>query len=75
MHKYLSTIKINRMLVNLNMLSICSYNCKNFKANYLMVNKLIETNQVVFICEHWLGQEEEHIPNNLLNSSHDIFLG
>ncbi|RNA14024.1 hypothetical protein BpHYR1_015398 [Brachionus plicatilis] len=42
-------------------LNLASFNCKNFKSNFNTVQKILEMNDIVFIIEHWLGQEEAHL--------------
>lgn len=39
---------------------VCSYNCKNLKANTLMISKLIQKYNICFIIEHWLSKQEKN---------------
>ena len=55
-----------------NTLKICTYNCLNFKANSIMVKKLIDDNDVSFFIEHLLGNEEDYLFNDICSSTHSI---
>ena len=55
-----------------NIFKICTYNCFNFKANRLMVKKLIDSYDICFFIEHWLGDEEEYLFNDICSASHSI---
>jgi hypothetical protein len=46
------------MIKQLNKLKITTLNCKNIKANYMYIEKLIKMNDIVFIQEHWLHNRE-----------------
>lgn len=37
---------------------LVSINCKNLKENFLCVNSLIENNELVFLQEHWLNEQQ-----------------
>ena len=57
---------------NFNLLKICTYNCFNFKANRMMIQKLIGQNDISFFIEHWLGNEEDYLFNEICSSTHSI---
>lgn len=40
------------------MIKLATYNCHNFKSNYNTVKKLIDSNDIIFVIEHWLAEEE-----------------
>ena len=43
------------------MIEIVSYNIKNFKNNHILVKDIISKHKIVYLIEHWLAKEEEHI--------------
>ena len=49
-----STSNLNKIF------NIVSYNIYGFKANNNYLKQLVLFNEIVFICEHWLAQEEEY---------------
>ena len=53
-------------------MNIVSYNCFNFKSNHLMIKKLIDSNDIYFFIEHWLGNAEDFLFTDLCSSTHDI---
>ena len=46
-------------------MNIVSFNCYNFKSNKYMISKLIESHDICFFIEHWLGDAESHYFNQL----------
>ena len=52
-----------------NLITVCSYNCKNFKSNTLMISKLIKNFNVCFFIEHWLSKEEEILFDKVANEN------
>ena len=54
-------------------MDIVAYNCHNFKANHLMINKLINNNDICFFIEHWLGNDEAYLFNQLCVDHSIIF--
>lgn len=52
------------------MLSTISYNCHNIKASFLVLQKLIQNNDILFVVEHWLAEEEEFIINEICGNVH-----
>ena len=53
--------------------SIATINCKNIKANYLYINKLMSTNQIIFIKEHWLNIHEIKNMGNYIDLQNYLF--
>ncbi|RMZ96980.1 RNA-directed DNA polymerase from mobile element jockey-like, partial [Brachionus plicatilis] len=45
--------------LNQNVLKIGTLNCKNFKANYVYINELLEKNDILFLQETWLKTNKE----------------
>lgn len=43
------------------MIRVCSFNCKNIKSSLPDVIKLCSTNDIIFLQETWLANEELHI--------------
>ena len=54
-------------------MKLASYNCKNIKTNQLMVQKLLDEFDIVFLTEHWLKPNEQSIINNLSSNFRVIF--
>ena len=54
-------------------MNIVSYNCYNFKSNTLMIKNLIDSNHICYFIEHWLGNEEAYLFNQLCNHHSIIF--
>ncbi len=54
-------------------MNIVSYNCKNAKANRLMLEHLINNNDIIFLIEHWLRPDEQYIINDLISEHRAIF--
>ena len=50
-------------------MKVASFNCKNLKSNHLMVRKLINKIDIVFLAEHWLTSSEKYIINNLVDKN------
>lgn len=43
-------------------MKIVSFNCRNFKSNYLSIDKIIDLGvDIIFICEHWLNSKEQYL--------------
>lgn len=51
-----------------------SFNGKNFKTNYLTLDKIILKNDpdALFLCEHWLNSEESYLINNRYNHKYNL---
>ena len=54
-------------------MKLVSYNCHNFKANHLIVEKLINSHDICFFIEHWLGPNEAYFFNNICTNNSIIF--
>ena len=54
-------------------MNIVSFNCHGFKANHLMVEKLISNFDICFFSEHWLGDAEGYLFNQLCRNQSTIF--
>ena len=46
---------------------IVSYNCKHFNGSHLMIGELVNNYDIVFLVEHWLAKEEEHLIKKTLD--------
>ena len=55
-------------------MKIVSYNCKNFRANFAHIKSIIDNNDICFFIEHWLGEEDAYLFNNISNDHSIIFL-
>ena len=55
------------------LIKFCAFNCNGFKANFLAVNKLIKNFDICFFSEHWLGDAEEHLFNELCYGQRSLF--
>ena len=51
---------------------IVSYNCRYLKTSQLLVKSLVNTHDIVFLCEHWLAAEESHTVRQLINTNHNL---
>ena len=54
-------------------MNIVSYNCQNFKSNIACISDLIKSNDIIFLIEHWLAEEEAYLLNDLSTSHSIIF--
>ena len=54
------------------MISICSFNTCGLKSNLSFIQELLSPHKLVFLIEHWLSSEEEHIVQ-ALSSTHTVF--
>lgn len=55
-------------------MKIISFNCRNFKSNYLAVDKLVEKEiDIIFLCEHWLNSNEQNLINDRYDDNFNIF--
>ena len=54
-------------------MNIASYNFLNFRSNHIMIKKLIDENHICFFVEHWLGNEEAYLFNELSGNHSIIF--
>ena len=54
-------------------MNIVSYNCQNFKANRLTVENLINSHEICFFIEHWLGSNEDYLFNNICSNNSILF--
>jgi len=52
-------------------IKLCTFNCKNFKANTLTVEKFVADNDICFFVEHWLVNKEAYLFNSIC-SEHSI---
>ena len=55
------------------MISLSTYNVKNFKSNHKMVKNLLKTNKINFLVEHWLSKEEKHLLENFDSNFNVLF--
>lgn len=55
------------------MTKLISYNCQNFKANKLMIEKLVNYSNVLFLIEHWLCDSEKYMIENSFIDKKVIF--
>ena len=55
------------------MIKLISFNIYGLKANNKYLQYLVLFNDIIFVCEHWLAQEQEYIIHDLLNdNNHQI---
>ncbi len=54
-------------------MNIVTYNCQNFKANHLIVKNLINSYDICFFIEHWLGSNDAYLFNNICSNNSIIF--
>lgn len=54
-------------------LKICTYNCKNFKGNTLMIKKLIQNHDICFFSEHWLDSNEKYFFDDVAEQHHIFY--
>ena len=54
-------------------MKLISYNCFNFKANHLMVKCIMNEYDVCFFSEHWLGDSEGYLFNDICRNQSTIF--
>jgi hypothetical protein len=57
------------------MYKVVSYNCKNLKTNNIFIDKLIQTSNITFLCEHWLAEEEEYYCQHVSKEKNVLFHG
>jgi hypothetical protein len=53
-------------------IDVASYNCHNFKASHVMINKIAAQHDVTFVIEHWLAKEEEHIVSDMSTGEYKL---
>ena len=63
-----TNVKENESLVN-----ITGHNVHGLKGNVDHTASLIKTNNILFICEHWLSNAEKVIIDNISNTTHKSF--
>lgn len=61
------------MRMTANQCKIVSYNCQNFKANKLMIERLINEYDICFLIEHWLDKNEKYLLNDFKSTHHILF--
>ena len=55
-------------------MKLSSFNCRNFKSNYLAIDKLTELEiDIIFICEHWLNTNEQNLINDRYISKYNCY--
>ena len=54
-------------------MKLSSYNCYGFKSNKLMIKYLMNDFDVCFFSEHWLGDAENYLFNELCNNQSILF--
>jgi hypothetical protein len=54
-------------------MKVVSFNCYNFKSNQLMVKKLMKNFDICYFCEHWLGNSEGYLFNDICENQSSIF--
>ena len=54
-------------------MNLVSFNCHNLKKNHLMVQKLINDFDSIFLIEHWLTNDEKYLISDLINDHSMIF--
>jgi hypothetical protein len=54
-------------------LKIVVLNRAGAKGNFVYLTELIENNDIVFICEHWLNKHEKFLINNLCKKEETVF--
>jgi len=52
---------------------IVALNTAGAKGNFVYLTELIENNDIVFICEHWLNKHENFLINNLCKKEETVF--
>ena len=45
-----------------------TFNCLNIKSNLTFVKKLALQSDILYVCEHWLGPNEDYILNDFLGN-------
>ncbi|CAF0891594.1 unnamed protein product [Brachionus calyciflorus] len=55
-------------------MKLVSFNCKNFKSNYLTIDEFIIINKpdVLFLCEHWLNSHESFLINDRYKHNYNL---
>ena len=53
-----------------NLVRIVGVNTHGLKSNSVYIASLIESNDIIFICEHWLSNAEKLIVDELTKSTH-----
>ena len=51
---------------------ITSFNCQNFKSNRVLIDKIVQNFDVIFLCEHWLNSEEYYLLTERY-TNHNLF--
>ena len=54
-------------MISKDKIKITTLNCKNIKANYIYIENLIKTNNMVFVQEHWLHNKETDKVDEFIN--------
>jgi hypothetical protein len=54
-------------------MNIVAFNCKNIKKNHLIINKLINNFDRIFLSEHWLMNDEKYIISDMIHDHSMIF--
>lgn len=54
-------------------LNLCTFNTHGYKSNICMVEELLKCNDVMFLIEHWLPYEAEHILSGISANHNTIF--
>jgi len=52
-------------------MNVTSFNCQGFKSNRQMVRNLVDNNDILFLIEHWLTEDQYYLLDEI-SSSHDI---
>ena len=54
-------------------ITLCTFNCQGFKSNATYVSSLLESYDIIFLCEHWLSKLEYFLLNDQAKTTHSLF--
>ena len=67
---------MGRGVINSNDISktftLCTFNCQSFKSNATFVSSLVESYDIIFLCEHWLSKLEYFLINDQAKTTHSL---
>lgn len=53
-------------------MKIVIFNCQNFKSNIVIIEKIVNSCDLIFLIEHWLNSEEHYLLTERY-PNHNIF--
>ena len=59
--------------INNKLINITSLNTQGLKSNIDYVSSMLKTNDILFICEHWLSNAEKIILKNISEKTHRLY--